>query len=338
MTKQISIFWIDDEANREEDAEHLEQLLAEETEKDRTSPKVIFFITEEWQSYVEQNRVQRNCVDLFLVDYLLFIKRLHPGGGMSVAGEIRETFPNIPIYMFSAKPIPEIAKEIADSILTLKELQRSPRATYYDAIDYQKLRMSSGRSMTSLLNLLKAPRIDREKIVFALPESLKKTLLATTKVHFDSIVFAKWVRFEFLKVPGFVYNSIYSATKLGMKEETFFELSAEFETAKYSGVFSRTNPTLWWASMLRDIVFRLAAEKMPGDGTTDLSRLAPTLFGLDESRTSTCSVCGKRYPETVGYDPDSKKMKPVHYRCSIPHPEKTRTVYFEEERQLLDEG
>jgi hypothetical protein len=84
------------------------------------------------------------------------------------------------------------------------------------------------------------------------------------------------------------------------------------------------------------LVFTAASEKFPEDDSIDLTQLAPKLFRLDESKLSKCAVCGKGYPETVGFSAMTKNMKPVHYRCSVPHPEKTRMTYFEEERLLSE--
>lgn len=317
----VEIFWIDDDDTRRIDAQHLEKV--------KEDLKVTFLIYGEWVAFIEEMK-ERPPIDLFLLDYLLFVKRLNPGG-LGVAGEIRENFPDCPIYIFSVKSIPEIAQQIADSILDFKVIQREPVLIYLDAVDYRAIRMSPRSSNADLLGFLKAPEIDQERIILATPESIKRSV--SSQSPFSSIEFAKWTKDIFLRLPGFVYDELFSATMLGMSAQTFHKMSSIFEKAKYCGVFSSTQVKLWWVSTLKAIVFELANKEMPDDSSTDLSRLTPRLFKLDESEVSKCFVCGERYPETVGSDHNGENYHPVHYRCSIPHPKKTRMVFFEEERQ-----
>jgi hypothetical protein len=330
---RASVFWIDDDPSRRKDAEHMEKLLEEETAKEHVALNVKFLTGEDWAKFTAKPGFRKSHVDLFLLDYVFFIKGLPTRRGLSIAGEIRENFPNVPIYMFSAKGVvPQVAESFADSVMDLKDIQRRPAIVYYDVMDYQKISKLPRRLPSGVFDLFKAPDRDRERMVLAFPEDIKK-LLSHPDESFNPLNFAKWMKHTFLRLPGFVYNSLYSATMLGMTEKTFIQLSSEFDDAKYRGVFSRTSPNLWWVSRLKDIVFQIATEKMPEKDTTDISELTPLVFGIGQSKTSKCAVCGKRYPETVGIDDDGR-MYPVHYKCSVPHPEKTRVLFFDEERKL----
>ena len=336
----IKIVWVDDEPSHEEDARTLESR--------RKELEIEFISPLKFEGFLEKHE---DGVDLFLVDDKLILRGETTSTsfnrrGLSVAAQFREKFPEIPIYLFSAykekgiyTTLAEAAESLADDILDLKTIQRKGHdILYHDAIDYRRIRGSRRESVDSLFSLLYAPEDDRERIFFALPESLKNGLSpqSETKLSYgNAIAFAKWTKRTFLKLPGFVYNSLYSATKLGITEDAFKDLASEFEDANYIGVFAKTSPKLWWDFKLRKIIFQLANEKLPEDDTTDLRILTPKLFSLDESQTSKCIVCGERYPETVGINKDDDEdYRPVHYRCSDPHPTKARVLYFEEARQF----
>jgi len=335
-TKPLTIFWIDDEKERKKQAEILEITLEKQKPNGGPTPNVVFLTLPKWSDFLEKGDYQEDSVDLFLVDYLLLVKGLHRGGGLSVSGGIREHFPEIPIYIFSAKDVPYIVKDLADHILTLKEVQRSPIPLYFGAFYYRLIRMSPRRSAQDLLKLLEAPEMDHKRIVLTLPENIKDSLSSRAKrPRFTTIEFARWVRQTLLKIPGFLFDSLYSATKLGITEEVFLEQSSTFKKARYDGVFAKTNPELWWNSKLREIVYETAIDKKLDCDTSDLRKLAPALFTLQSSKLSKCAVCGERYPETVGINKDDDEdYRPVHYKCSVPHPKRTRILYFEEPRQF----
>jgi len=344
IKRPVKIIWIDDDIDHKEDAKNIESR--------RKNLKIIFITPFEFEKILEEE----SDVDLFLVDDRLLSRRRKPlpalfkRHGLSVAAQIREKFPEIPIYLFSAykegigiyTTLAEAAESLADDIFDFKTIQRKGHnILYYDALDYRRIRESPRESVDSLLNLLNAPEIDHEKIVSALPESLKNGLSPITEKERalgNAIAFGKWTKRIFLKLPGFVYNSLYAATKLGITEETFIELSREFENARYNGIFAKTSCKLWWDSKLREIIFELAAERIPDDETTDLRVLTKKIFSLDDSKISRCIVCGDKYPETIGINKDDENdYQPVHYRCSEPHPKKTRLLYFEEPRQFSKE-
>lgn len=327
----IKIVWIDDESSHMEDAKTLGSK--------RKELEIKFISPLDFEDFLKK---QEDGVGLFLIDDQLRGRSV----GVGIAGKIREKFPEIPMYLFTAYPreygistaLAEAAKSLGDDVLDLKTVQREGHVIlYYDAIDYRRIRESPREEIDALLSLLKAPEEDCKRIISALPESLKKGLLTCSDGN--AIAFAKWVKRTFLKLPGFVYNSLYSGTKLGITKKAFQDLASQFEEARYDGVFAKTRPKLWWDSKLAKTIFQLASEKLPGDDTIDLRRLTPKLFSLDESKMSKCIVCGERYPDTVGINKDDEEdYQPVHYKCSKPHPTKTRVLYFEEARQFSIEG
>lgn len=165
-----------------------------------------------------------------------------------------------------------------------------------------------------------------------LPENLKKGLSRAG----NTIAFARWVNTRFLASMGFLYDCLYASTKLGMTEEAFSRRASKFISTRYLGIFSSTNPSLWWSSALSEIVFRKAAKRFPQDDSTNLQNLAKRVFKLRPAEVAKCIVCGEAYPDTVGLDKDDARIRrPVHFRCSAPDPTKLRALFFEEVRQFV---
>lgn len=337
-TKRImKMMWIDDEPEHEDIAKNLEYK--------NEALKILFVNPEKF----EQRASEVPSIDIFLIDDRLqkTISR-ELGGGISFAAKIREQSPETPIYMFSAIKdetgihgnLAQVSENLADSILDLKKIQRSGHnLIYFDAEDYLKIRESKRESVEELLYLLNAPEKESERIVLALPENLKNGLSSpstTDDVTGNSIAFSKWVKQIFLEFPGFVLDSAYASVKLGLTRETFLEKSSIFKDAKYSGIFSRSlEDDKWWDLLLKNIIFELAIEKISDLEETDPRKISRILFDLDNSNIPRCVVCGEEYPDTIGLHKDNDEIKePVHYRCSVHHPKKTRMIYFDEIRQF----
>ncbi|MFX0091847.1 MAG: hypothetical protein ACFFBD_08810 [Candidatus Hodarchaeota archaeon] len=326
-TMTVKVVWIDDDESRKDDAKTLESR--------RNDLKIEFVGTSDFEDFFRKYQFD---IDLFLIDDKLRGRSV----GVGIAGKIREISPEVPIYLFTAYPrdygistsLAEAATSLGDDILDIREVQREGHDILYnDAVDYRLIRESSHEDIDAIFNLLKAPEEDYKGIILALPENLKRGLL--THLNGNSIAFAKWVKRVFLLHPGFVYNSLFSATKLGMTTTAFQKHISEFLNARYDGVFFKTRPEMWWDSKLDKIVFKLTREQLPDDDTSDLRRLTPKLFSLSDSEVSKCVICGERYPDTVGINKDDERdFQPIHYKCSEPHPTKTRILYFEEARQF----
>lgn len=321
---QIKVTWIDDDKNNEEDARNLES---------KNRKLHIKFIPA-----IGFESVLKEKTDLFLIDDRLHLRNYK--NGLAVAGHVRVKFPETPIYLFSAWPnttlrttLAQAAESAADKVIDTKKIRREGHdILYYDALDYRKMRTARRHSLRVIFRLLRSPLDDQNRIRMVLPESLKKGLSRTG----NAIALGKWVSTNFLASPGFLYDSLYASTKLGMTESAFCKRESRFRTARYSGIFSNTSGPLWWNSTLMDIVFRRTARRFPREEKTDLPDLTKRLFNLASSEIAKCVVCGRKNPETIGLDKyDESNRHPVHIRCSIPHPTKTRAMFFEEVRQFV---
>ena len=296
-------------------------------------------------------RKDKKIPDLFLVDYFLDEIKFEGEGngkyqhrGLAVAGRLRELAPECPIYVVSQKDTKkegiflteaQAARAVFDKILTFKEIQREgPNILYYDAIDYRYIRKSTRRDLKALFKLLQAPDDLVERLKLILPDELREGLASLGSLSYpegNAIAFAKWAREVLLTTPGFLYDELHAATYLGLTIRAFRTISKELKKANYNGVFSRTTPHLWWVTKINQMIFSFPKAKETNK--TNPWELSPIVFNFHKKAQARCIICGEFFPETVGINlRDDSDLKPIHYRCSIPHPNKRRELYFDEPR------
>ena len=340
----VRILWVDDEIeDHKEDAKNLETA--------QEGLKIIIIHPNQLLDLFNDMSEKERIPDLSILDY--FLDQVESGDqgkykqrGLSAAGVIREMDPEQPIYVVTQqnRKVDGIfysgsraAIFTFDRILTFKELQRNGHNILFnDAIDHRKIRQSPRRNVNSMIDLLKAPMDDYNKIKMVLPEELRYGLSprrGRLSPDGNAISFSRWVNREFLITPGFLYNQLYVSTYLGMTTDYFNKIATRFKKAQYQGVFSNTLPPLWWASEVRSIIF--SNPKSHKISQTNIWEVAPILFKIPKSEFSRCAVCNDILPETVGTNVhDDLDARPVHYRCSQPHPNKRKVSYFDEQRSF----
>lgn len=135
-----------------------------------------------------------------------------------------------------------------------------------------------------------------------------------------------------IQKPGFLYDRLWTATTLGIKNESFKKVETLFEKARYKGIFSMQGDLKtqrWWQSIIKKTLF---SEVLDSDEVLPWN-LGYKLRGLIKNDRSRCHSCGKENPEIVGYtDEDAKTAVPLHIGCSMPHPRFESSLYFEEIR------
>ncbi len=297
--------------------------------------------------------------DLFLVDFKL-ITGQHPDKhikfpfmALPAGGMIRDKFPERPIYLVSAVIGEEQAEKDADffdRVLTLQKLTaEGADILSHDAEDYTAIRRVKNRlDIKPILRLLAVPSASTDSIKRVLPEPMRKGMgqaiqkgmndIKLTYSKASGLYFAQWVRRELLRLPGPLYDDLYSATLLGMKVKYFkekFTLKTNVEGCLYRGVFHRTTSRRWWQAALLEFISNIAAKE--GKTVTDSWKLAPEIFKVPEEELSKCVVCDLPWPETVGEDLHNRdRREPAHWRCSLDDPRRQPQVHFETTRILLD--
>jgi hypothetical protein len=334
MSSHIRILWVDDECeNHEEDARNLEHEIPNFTIE-------IIHPTELERKLKSKTKKP----DLCLVDYFLnqtpsSENKKFPDRGLTAVGSLKENYLELPVYgvshlvndgMFDTAA--QAANSVFDKIFTFQTIQNDgAKILYWDARDFKKIRNTEKENIDALLTTLEAPESIKSRLQLVLPDAFRKGL--GTKKEGNSIAFGRWVYEKFLQTPGFLYDDLHAATHLGLTETAFKRISQnkKFKKIKYSGVFSKTSPDLWWVSELNNVIFSSPKAKKMDCNTT--WEIAPSIFGISDEECSQCIVCNESYPELVGINlDDENKLAPVHYRCSEPYPSKKRELFFDEIR------
>jgi len=341
MKRKVTVLWIDDNPEREEDAINtasaIEDLNVEFIRADQ-------FVAEgsDLQNNFYNIIESSNVPDLFIIDFRL--DRKAEGkigrGGLSVASQIREKQPDVPIYGFSEdyeKPDQSVLRahehEYFDRVLTMPIIEGfGSEILYYDALDFYMIRKAKS-GFEGIIKLLKAPKSSHDFLLKVMPEIFcegVENVESGENPKSNPISFARWVQRELLAFPGPLYDELYTATHLGMTLKRFNKIAKEFGAAEYSGVFSRgLNEHRWWVLEINKVLFSNKKAKKFDD--TAPWALAPKVYKIKE-RTK-CEVCKRENPETVGININNKEIrKPVHYSCSVPHPKMKRKMFYDEIR------
>lgn len=334
--KNIFVLWIDDE-NREEDATNKSYEI-DDLNILWISPND--FINNIESMYNINNLNNNKKPDLFLIDYYLNHNATADGDkftrkGISVAGEVLEHFPNVPIYGISnleelSEKISPSALEIFDKILPMTDFEdNGDKILYNDAYDYWKLNLKN-LDIGRLVNLLKVPKQSLQDIAIVLP---KQELPTTKKIdkYFDGKKVSRWIQNTLLKYPGPLYDDLYLSTYLGIHISELPKISKVIKSSQYNGIFSKSmKKNYWWMSDVKNRIYKLRKDDdynlYPWD-------FVPIKFKI--KKVSKCAVCNKRYPETVGiFSGGVSERKPVHIHCSKPSDKIMKKLHFEEIREF----
>lgn len=217
------------------------------------------------KSTKDYKEIEKCRPELILVDYDL-AKPDADGdvigiSGVTLATELRQKFSEIPIVLFTRKSVfniqaySKIKQTLSsiDEIIYKHDLFKSDSELldilYELSIGFKKLRNCKSRNWGDLLEVLKAPKSDYDKLKLADPpiSSGNKSICSVSKV-------TKWIREVLINYPGILYDVIHSATFLGISKEAFLksEVQQFFSRAKYTGVFP-TPEGRWWKSKLLEI-------------------------------------------------------------------------------------
>ena len=274
--------------------------------------------------------------DLFLVDYELDTLQsdgsIAPYLGMTFAARLREARAAYPIALLTSSDLPAwtAAQRIArvgatfDDILYKDTgLDADPVTTHAKLISlargYQMLRNCTGRSMSSLLELLRTDPAGQENTLGALPPG-------DDWKEFEA---AHWIRSVLLRYPGVIYDDSHAATALGISLGSFKQTAVQemLRPAAYGGPFCEEQQR-WWRHTLFDIANRLLATTGCRLGLREGFRLVASEelgIALDQSVDA---ETGNAPADTVCY----LLHIPVRIETSLPYQPDARPAMMEKAR------
>jgi hypothetical protein len=282
-----------------------------------------------------QDILKGEAPDAVIIDHILS-NVARPKGevraeGSTVAGMVRDNWPRCPIIGVSAARKAERARALSkaqyDAFYSYLDLKAAADYLPIVAMGFRKVAACIGKDDACLTNLLDAPP-DEENIVRAvMPENLR------TELDDDTLPgrMFRWVDGVLRSRPGPLYDRLWTATLLGIKEDSVEKVHDLLAGAAYTGVFANPDGPRWWRDTVKAIIFDKTG---PGVGELpwEAGRRLPGITPKDHSH---CYACQQDLPDTVAYlDEVSDKLEPMHRRCTVPHPRYKKEPFFEEIRMM----
>jgi hypothetical protein len=319
MSKSGKIIWIDDTSTRKLTADEIRAEFIDAHEKDLAD---------------EIDRLFKSTQpSLIVLDHILdTTSNTNPvfKRGSTLAEVMKEKWPDCPVIGVTnvdiALRIDLRTQRTYDALFPFENI--SAHFEEIDSIRSGFARISSKKPTTSfdIVNFLRPPQNDIERLKSVLPEDLKNSF---SDASITSRIY-EWVKKIFDR-PGFLYDSLWAATFLGLNEVGFSKVVNEFHLAEYKGVFSQEANSRWWSNMLSEILYKTKAPDS-GEMSWETGRKLPRIM---KKHYSICYVCKEPFPETVAYlDELSSDRYPMHLRCTILHPGYKRELYFEDIRMM----
>ena len=282
------------------------------------------------------NEVKAENPELVLVDFDL-TKPTNEGllvgvSGAALSTALREEFPEVPIVLFTKidflgiqKLNPKVLSSLDETIYksdVFKEDGENLDLLHKLAIGYKQLRNTESKSWDNLLRIIGAHEIDYDVLKLSEPPTISESGWSV----FDA---ADWIRNTLIKYPGILYDSVNSATFLGISKDAFISdpIQELFFDAKYSTVFAPKEGR-WWKSKLQEI-----AESIMEEHERDLVvrkgfPLAWERINDNQIERSKCVFCGESPSEWICYI----LKKPVMIECSLRYNPDSRPSIMDEAR------
>lgn len=321
MSRSKRIVWIDDNPRRQRTAGDIDAKFINVQNKD-LAQKV-----EELLSGAQPPMVILDHVlDKAITTNPVFQK------GSTIAEAIKEKWPSCPVIgVTNADNIQDIdlrTQGTYDGFFSFQDFGK-----YIDRIvairkGFALVTRTKAKTARKLVQLLKPPEDDIERLVAALPDDLKeeefsKDASVASRLH-------RWVN-HLLERPGFLFDHLWAATFLGLNEIGFEKVASNFERARYQGVFANDEDPRWWLSRVTELLYGVC-EPVVGEMSWQTGRRLPA---VKKEYFSRCYVCRDDYPETVAYlDAKSDERRAMHLKCTVLHPHHKRELYFEDIRMM----
>lgn len=322
MSKKLDIIWIDDLPDRKDASDNLAEAI-------NARANFISVKGEDLNTKLKEV-LSGSQPDLLIIDHKLEnVKGIFETGSTMVEF-IREQWPECPIICMTGVEKNQLVSRsfsTYDAVFEIEDIGDSYFQVSAIAQSFRKLRTDRPTTTEEFIKLLKAPSDDRIKLESILPHEVKTGFDTNGYILHAS----NWIRHILIARPGFLYDRLWTATLLGLKEKSFKKVESVFEKAKYTGLFANETDERWWKSdILRILNNKVDELGLPWEKGRKLSaELRSTDF-------SKCHVSKKEFPETVAFvdETDHASQVPVRLQDSIPHPAFESLLYFEELRMI----
>jgi CheY-like chemotaxis protein len=332
MKKKFTVLWIDDDPSRKAESDSMKSRLKLDMD--------IKFIDVKNKSLPDELKkiLSSDKPDLILMDHML--DKITENGyktGSTAAEVIHEKWADCPIICVTEVDLKDIdlhKQSIYEDIFEFANISSYYSTLVSIAASFQELKKKPPQNIGDFIGLLKAPEDDLERLKAVIPEELKNKELYQDESLLLTI--SRWVRQTLMAKPGFLYDRLWTATLLGIKEESLPKIEHIFSEAKYSGIFADEGKgkERWWQSKLKEILFC----RFPEIDEIYPWKLGRKLPGIAKDDFSKCHASGEDFPETVAYtDEAAKTREPMRLRYTVSHPGFEKSLFFEEMRMMQGE-
>jgi CheY-like chemotaxis protein len=328
MKNKLKFLWIEDDPKRIKESENI---------KERLKVDIKFINVKGKDLENELDKIlSGHEPDLILMDHWLNdVKNKGFKKGSTAAEVIREKWPECPIVCVTGQELRDIdshKKSIYEEVVGFDKISDYYSTFLSIANSFKEIKKNCPKDVNDFIKSLKAPEDDKNRLKSILPNELKSKEMYQDKIGL-LLNISKWVRHLLMKKPGFLYDRLWTATLLGLKEGSYKKVEHLFAKAKYNGIFSDENNERWWQSKVREILFL----EFPESDSIYPWELGRKLPGIDKSDFSKCPHPERDHadPYTVAYtDEAAKERVQMCLRHTVSHPCFEKSLFFEEIRMM----
>jgi CheY-like chemotaxis protein len=318
MSNKLKFVWIDDEDRNQAFINLKAQL--------NVDGKFIN-VTEVGTDYLRE--INQIKPDLILIDHNLTETTGNIKKGSTMAAQIREKHPKLAIACITGQddPIDTQQRISYEAIFKLDQIEYHYQSMKSIAQSFRKLNSNKPTNVNHILNLIKSPKEDKIRLEKIIPREIKENF--NDKALFQNI--SHWIRNVLIERPGFLYDRLWTATFLGLKETGFEKVEELFKEAKYKGLFVDRTKERWWKSKLLEVLSRkVKTTGLPWQKGRSLPGINPHNYSKDFY-----SNYQEDLPEVVAYtDENTDEQYAMKLKYTVPHPKFDKLLYFEEIRMM----
>lgn len=248
-------------------------------------------------------------------------KRLFDIHGSALAHLLRIRLPEVPMVCVSGQSIKSDEFNIEDLseytyLFDVNQINSEANLERLFAIaeDFKLICFPTKQPVRkAIVDALNPPEVDRASLLSILPDEFEGAYLHGVSPH----RIARWILNVFMKHQGFLYDTLETATLLGVNEKAFREkIKQRFEPARYKGPFATEANPLWWASAITDVLYHELPDQvalLPQDAGRNFD-------GILEEDFSRCAVTNEHSPapDVVAYtDATESERRAVRHSFAI---------------------
>jgi hypothetical protein len=191
------------------------------------------------------------------------------------------------------------------------------------ANSFKTIRKLEIKNIDQILDLMGCPEDDKSKVAAVLPQEIKEFL----KDKSLPIHLGRWIIRVLYNRPGFLYDTLWCATTIGLNERGFSKVEKLFKPALYMGIFNNEHTPRWWKSELLTILYATAKSNgLPWVIGRSLPGITSDDYSIDYIDERSDPI-----PETVAFIDQSQNSKQVAIRIQDTeiHPNYEDMLFFE---------